>query len=298
MRQLCAAFLSFGIAAFGQTVSPALASIASDTTATPAGRGIALAQLELQRITALVQADALPRVRLDQAKQDLADAEDNLILERSLYGDLPAQSALQNDDKLIDDMIAAAERRVERQQDRVAAAEKLVNAGVSSRSALSAPEQELAVRRLTLDLAHSRARLMNQLAALAKFQQQSQEIQNATNIDYHDTFGPGMEHYEGSASFEEARDLKPLEDAFARRFARPLPISADGETDLHRALGFNHTGRVDVAINPGDPEGVWLRSYLRARNIPYYAFNRAIPGKATAAHIHIGPGSTRLHSAD
>ena len=24
------------------------------------------------------------------------------------------------------------------------------------------------------------------------------------------------------------------------------------------------------------------------------AFSRAIPGKATAAHIHIGPGSTRL----
>ena len=37
-----------------------------------------------------------------------------------------------------------------------------------------------------------------------------------------------------------------------------------------------------------------MRRYLKSRQIPYYAFTHAIPGKATAAHIHIGPGSTRL----
>ena len=47
---------------------------------------------------------------------------------------------------------------------------------------------------------------------------------------------------------------------------------------------------------PGAPEGVWLREYLQSRRIPYYAFSHAIPGKATAAHIHIGPGSTHLAS--
>ena len=71
-----------------------------------------------------------------------------------------------------------------------------------------------------------------------------------------------------------------------------------GETDLHRSMGMDHSGRVDVAVNPGDPEGVWLRRYLKSRGIPYYAFTRAMRGKATAAHIHIGPGSTRLHNAD
>ena len=70
------------------------------------------------------------------------------------------------------------------------------------------------------------------------------------------------------------------------------------ETDLHRALGFDHSGRVDVAVNPSDPEGIWIRRYLKSRKIPYYAFTHAMRGKATAAHIHIGPGSTRLHSAD
>jgi hypothetical protein len=92
--------------------------------------------------------------------------------------------------------------------------------------------------------------------------------------------------------------LKPLAVAFKKKFDHPLPISAEGETDLHRAMGFDHTGRVDVAVNPRDPEGVWLRRYLKSRQIPYYAFTRAIRGKATAAHIHIGTGSTRLHNAD
>ncbi len=59
---------------------------------------------------------------------------------------------------------------------------------------------------------------------------------------------------------------------------------------MHRALGFDHRGRVDVAVVPSAPEGIWLRQYLQSRKIPYYAFSRAIPGKATAAHIHIGHG--------
>ncbi len=109
-----------------------------------------------------------------------------------------------------------------------------------------------------------------------------------------DLFAQGMEHYEGSGGFEESRDLAPLELAFETRFARPLPISAEGETEVHRALGFDHRGRVDVAVDPSQPEGVWLRLYLKLHNIPYYAFMHAIPGKATAAHVHIGPGSTRL----
>ena len=65
-------------------------------------------------------------------------------------------------------------------------------------------------------------------------------------------------------------------------------------TAVHTALGMDHTGRVDVAVNPDSPEGIWLREYLDARAIPYYAFRVAMAGKATAPHIHIGPGSTRL----
>ncbi len=116
-------------------------------------------------------------------------------------------------------------------------------------------------------------------------------------LDDSNDFAQGMEHYEGDGAFNESRDLPPLELAFATQFDRPLPISAEGETEVHRALGFDHRGRVDVAVVPDAPEGVWLRQYLQVRKIPYYAFSHAIPGKATAAHIHIGPGSTRLANA-
>lgn len=288
MRQLLGVFLSLGaLAIFGQT--PA------DSPETTANKRIELAKLEFQKVTELVQTGALPRLRLEQAEQNLADAQDEAILERTLYGELPLQDA---NDQRIDDMVAAAQRRVERQQSRVDQIRKLIADGIAPQSSLTAPEEELAIRRMHLNLAHSRAHLMGELAALARFEKSMLEIQNATHIEYRDFFTQGMEHYEGSATFRESRDLRPLAAAFEKKFEHALPISAEGDTDLHRALGFDHSGRVDVAINPSDQEGIWLRRYLKARKIPYYAFTRAVPGRATAAHIHIGPGSTRLHNAD
>jgi hypothetical protein len=288
MRQTLFVFLSIGaVAAYGQ--SPA------DSPEITVNERIALAEEELQKIAQLVQAGAVSKLRLEQAQQDLADVQDDAVLAHSLYGELPVADL---NDKLMDDMVAAAQRRVERQQTRVDSMKKLVTEGITAQSSLTAPEQELTIRRMYLDLAHARAHLMSDLAALAKFQKSGLEIQNAPPIDYRDLFAPGMEHYEGSGIFQESRDLKPLAVAFQKKFEHSLPISAEGETDLHRALGFDHSGRVDVAVNPSDPEGIWLRRYLKSRKIPYYAFTRAMPGKATAAHIHIGTGSTRLHSAD
>jgi hypothetical protein len=288
MRQTLCVFLSIGaLAAFGQSTA--------DSPETTVNKRIALAQEELQKITQLVQAGAVSKLRLEQAQQDLADVQDDAVLAHTLYGELPVGDL---NDKLMDDMVAAAQRRVERQQTRVDSMKELVTEGIAAQSSLTSPEQELTIRRMYLDLAHSRAHLMGELAALAKFQKSGLEVQNAPPIDYRDLFAPGMEHYEGSGTFQESRDLKPLAVAFQKKFEHSLPISAEGETDLHRALGFDHSGRVDVAVNPSDPEGIWLRRYLKSRKIPYYAFTRAMPGKATAAHIHIGIGSTRLHSAD
>jgi hypothetical protein len=107
-----------------------------------------------------------------------------------------------------------------------------------------------------------------------------------------------VEHYEGAGTFDETRDLKLLSAAYETEFAHPLPVSADGETALHRTMGFDHRGRIDVAVDPNESPGIWLRHYLRSRQIPYFAFSRAIPGKATAAHIHIGAGSTPLAHSD
>ena len=66
-----------------------------------------------------------------------------------------------------------------------------------------------------------------------------------------------------------------------------------GESAVHRAMGFDHTGRFDLALSPSQPEGVWARQYLTGKGVTFLAFNGAVQGKATGAHIHIGPPSTR-----
>jgi len=101
-------------------------------------------------------------------------------------------------------------------------------------------------------------------------------------------FVPGVER-------SEASGLWPYRN---RKFYHPLPISAERRNwPASRTWVSIIGGRGGCPpVSPNTPEGVWLRGYLKARNIPYYAFTARDPGKATAAHIHIGPGSTRLHS--
>jgi hypothetical protein len=286
MRQFVALFLSVGaLTVFGQTPV--------DPPETTANKRIELAKQELQKITELVQAGALPRLRLDQAQREVDDAQDDAILERTLYGDLTVENFSY---QLTDEMIAAAQRRVERQQARLDQARRLVADGIAPQASLTPLEEEMAIRRMNLSLAHSRANLVSAMAALNKYEKTAAEIHDVTGIIFRDQFAQGMEHYEGSGQFRQSQDLKPLVLAFERKFDHPLPISAEGATNLHRSWGLDHRGRIDVAINPHQPEGIWLLNYLRSRKIPFYAFTRAIRGKATAAHIHIGPGSTRLHN--
>jgi cellobiose-specific phosphotransferase system component IIA len=291
MRQLLALLLSLGA-----TILLATTPLFAGDPAQPAGgvpdKGIELAQQALTRVMQLVDAGALPRVRIEQAEANLEDAKDEVVLAHDLYGDLPENGA---SEEASAEMIAAAQRRMDRQQARLDDARKMLDAGVVAKTYLAPFEAELTSRQTSLDLAHLRARLMADRAA-AKSQQPTAPAAEEPFIDDSGLALQGMEHYEGDGAFNEARDLPPLEWAFTSKFARPLPISAEGETELHRALGFDHRGLVDVAVVPTAPEGVWLRQYLQSRKIPYYAFSHAIPGKATAAHIHIGPGSTRLVS--
>jgi len=252
----------------------------------------------LQRIQQMVRAGILPRVRLQQAQDDLADTQDELILDRTLFSPLSAKDW---NEQQADDMLSAAQRRLDREQQRLDNARKLVAGGMAGPATLEPFQIELNTRRTMLDLARSRINLMEEAASLAEFQPPAPPASGEDLSSDEDSGAlavSGMEHYEGDGLFDESRDLPALEAAFAAKFDHPLPISADGETELHRALGFDHRGRVDVALNPSDPEGVWLRQYLKARRIPFYAFTHAFPGRATAAHIHIGPGSTRLHASD
>lgn len=262
----------------GQAAGPSIAQ-----------REIDLARGEIERVQELVKSGAIPAVRLQMAQDKLADAEDDVVLERTLYGSLSAQDL---SDAQTKEMMDAAERRVERSRVQVERLTNLMGEGAVARGPVAEMNDELRQRETALDLARDRARLFKEIEEAAR-QEQTTETAEAKGA----ASSPSMERFDGDGRFN-AGDLPRIEAAFERKFAEPLPVSANGETAVHRAMGFDHRGKVDVALTPDGPEGAWLRQYLEARRIPYYAFRGAVPGKATGAHIHIGTGSTRSHAAD
>lgn len=79
-----------------------------------------------------------------------------------------------------------------------------------------------------------------------------------------------------------------LQDSFFKEFRYPLPVSAFGPSETHEKMGFDHDGRVDIALHPDSPEGRWLAAQLEVHRVPFLAFRNAAPGKATGAHLHLG----------
>jgi hypothetical protein len=257
-----------------------LASAIQAQTDTP---DLALAKANVERIRALVQTGAVAPLRLQNAEEALLDVEDSATLRGTLYGsaDLtPEQSA---------GMLEAASRRVERKQQEFEKVEKLIQLGVASKASADTAHEDLQSALKERELAESRASLIRQIAAMAALEEElearlarspSEAAAIAERFDGDGIFGPGV--------------IERVEAAFQRHFGKPMPVSARGETAVHRAMGFDHTGRIDVALTPDGAEGAWLRQYLIEQRIPFYAFRQAVPGKATGAHIHIGPSSTRL----
>jgi len=237
----------------------------------------------------LIQAGAVAPSKLAEAEEALGDAQDDEVLRGTLYGNLTVQDLTE---KQSEDMMAAAERRYDRQKAKVERYQKLVAAGVLARGEIEPLQMELDSRRITVDLARNRAKLLEDLAAMARTESTFMQPEEST---VHDS--RVMQRFDGDGVFSPA-DLKKVMSAYESKFHKPLPISASGETSVHRALGFDHRGRVDVALNPDQREGTWLLAYLQRHDIPYYAFRAALPGKATGPHIHLGPGSTRLRAAD
>jgi hypothetical protein len=238
------------------------------------------AQQEIERAEWLVKTGALPPAKIAEAQQNLEDAKDQAQLERTLYGHLGIEEFTEEQ---ASEMVAAATRRVNRQQEKVNRINKMIALDLVPPSDRIDLEKELSSREDALQQSKVRAALLNELAGMAHAEAEAE------------TAGPGLaEEKTPGTRLIEPKELKTLTLAFEKHFSEHFPVSANGMSAVHRALGFDHTGRVDVALNPDSPEGIWLREYLNERGIPYYAFRVAITGKATAPHIHIGPGSTRL----
>jgi hypothetical protein len=217
------------------------------------------ARATVERIRGLVDAGTLPPVELQKAEDALGDAQDAAILRKDiLQQDLTAAQA--------DELVGAADRQFERRKRAFDNAKDLVEQGLEPRLSLDTYLREQLSRELTEEAEAERLYVPPVKAE---------------------------ERFDASGPFTEATFQK-IESAFEAHFGKPMPVSAMGETAVHRALGFDHRGRVDVSIHPDQPEGVWLREYLTENHIPFFAFRHAVPGKATGAHIHLGPGSTRL----
>lgn len=248
------------------------------------------AKEEIARIETLVSAGALAPARLVEARQILADAEDAAVLDRTLYAKILLQDF---SEQQVSDMVAAAERRLTRHQQRIGQQQRLIDAGVLARADSGSLSQELDSRRNVVQLAHSRAGLLQELLEMAR-SEQAVALTPSTVLGHG---GPLIEHFQGSGRFNDG-DLKRITLEFEKKFSKPLPISARGESAVHRTLGFDHRGRVDIGVTPDSPEGTWMRTFLAENHIPYIAFRRSIAGQATAAHIHIGTPSPKLVSAD
>lgn len=213
---------------------------------------------------------------------DEADLRDDALLQATLSATISPEDIRNSEfaqdlaETQADQMTAASQRRVQRMESRI----KL---GLHSNEEFTQLLDQMHLRIETARLVISRATLVNEIVRAARADQAAKTAWNRART---------MEKFGGNGRFNST-DLAMVERAFTRKFGRTLPISADGDTSLHRALGLDHSGRVDVAVSPDQAEGIWLRKYLESLRIPYYAFRKAVVGSATAPHIHIGPPSIR-----
>jgi hypothetical protein len=243
---------------------------------------------EIQRLSQLYEKGAVSRNRLDEAKAVVEDAKDDAVLRRTLYGIVKVEELTPGQ---ITEMLDAARRRLQRMEPRIAMKQKLIDAGVMARNEILGDFEERELRQRTLELAESRAKTFELLLDAIRAEEEAVARAEEARKEA-EKFRP-VERYDGRGTFRMAM-LTQIERAYEKKFGQALPISALGNTELHRTMGFDHTDRVDVALTPDSPEGQWLRGYLEANRVPYFAFRSFVPGQATGAHIHIGPPSLRV----
>jgi hypothetical protein len=248
------------------------------------------AEQEVRRLETLVQAGVAPRVALEKARIELQEAQDLGVLRNTLYGQVNIEDLSEHQAEA---MLAAAQRNWQRKVQKLEEAKKLVEEGVLARTGLTPYVIEMDESRRVHDLALSRGRLLRELADFAR-----SEDELAAQLDAEPQAPiPFVQRFDGDGVFHSGH-LKMATLEFEKEFGKSLPISAHGATALHRSLGYDHRGRVDIALSPDTKEGQWLRRYLEELRVPFYAFRGAIAGKSTAAHFHLGPPSLRIRRAD
>lgn len=235
-----------------------------------------VAKNELARVKALVDAGALPRNALARARDDLEKAELQQIIRKTLLNTGLTEAQIPG-------MLRAVRAVRDSSRAKLDASLRLVEEGALPVNQLKELREDTEFAEKQYELAHSRAKIVKEMAAMARAEQRFKELEEEELAFYS----------EGSVTFWE-RDLPSIDAIFFQQFGVALPISAQGETEVHRSLGFDHRDRVDVALHPDDEAGFFLISLLETWGIPYIAFRSAVPGQSTGAHVHIGPRSERI----
>jgi len=262
--------------------------------AAPPERVFAEAQQEMARVEQLVAAGVAPRKMLEDAAAKFEEARDEATLASTLYAQIEVSEFTP---EMAQSMIAAAEHRFARREAALKDAQARTEAGALARTALMPLLEELDRARRTRDDAQVRAQMFEELAAMARSEANEAAVTALSTLDtaLNGELLPAAIRYDGHGVFNDSLWRKVLL-AFEKEFHHGMTVSAKGDTLYHRTLGFDHRGRIDLAIDPDSKEGTWLRQYLEAQQIPYFAYRRAVTGQASAAHIHLGPPSPKWQS--
>lgn len=234
------------------------------------------AQAELDRVKALIKAGALPQRALLDAERALEQAR----FEQSLRKTQRATEVTMGD---LAELQTALERLRALTREEAERNRALFEAGVLPLQQYRLSEERAGLAEKQYQLAEERAKIVRDLTEMAAAEKRLNELLEE-DLAYES---------EGYSAFWED-DLLALDGAFHEMFGQPLPVSADGATALHRSLGFDHSGRVDIAVNPNGEEGMFVMAVLESWGIPYIAFRAAAPGVSTGPHIHVGTRSDRI----
>ena len=233
---------------------------------------------EIERLRALVEAGVIPPAQLAKAQQDAHRAQLEALVRRLLQQPdlLPEQTT---------DLLRAAAELQKVEFEALKRQQELISLGAAPPNSLAAFRDQLTFADKQLELAKTRARLVEEQAKIVSAEGRLDEL-----IDEELAIWS-----EGDPGQWDA-DILEIDAVYFAEFGKPLPISAAGATDLHVSMGFDHTGRYVIAVRPDEVEGLFLMSLLEEWDIPYISFLSAVPGQATGPHIHIGPPSLRINA--
>lgn len=212
-------------------------------------------------------------------------------------------AATENYKKQVTELAARYEVQLKRAEAEAAKQRELYAEGLISKTTLTETQNRITVARALLEVTNARITEADNLVAEASVPDEIEPLPVPLNSSVPNSssaatrflnvraiayfYSPGR----GSWTLPEAAQIQSF---FRTRFNRPLPVSAFGQTATHNQLGFAHFNAMDVPLHPDSTEGRAVIEFLISRNIPFFAFRRAVSGSATGAHIHIGTRSRRF----